>query len=73
VFLSANMQQGFFYNTLLPDLSSLLLGIVFGIKVPMSANFLNSLRIVMVLHVIAASGTNITMVAGFLSSIFTCF
>ncbi|MCL5435295.1 MAG: ComEC/Rec2 family competence protein [Patescibacteria group bacterium] len=62
-----------FNNNLPPDLSSLLLGIVFGIKAPMSANFLGNLRIAGVMHVIAASGMNITMVAGFLSSIFTLF
>ncbi|MCL6096354.1 MAG: ComEC/Rec2 family competence protein [Patescibacteria group bacterium] len=62
-----------FNNNLPPDLSSLLLGIVFGIKAPMSANFLGSLRTAGVMHVIAASGMNITMVAGFLSSIFMLF
>ncbi len=62
-----------FNNNLPPDLSSLLLGIVFGIKAPMSTNFLNNLRIAGVMHVIAASGMNITMVAGFLSSILTLF
>ena len=62
-----------FNKILPPDLSSLLLGIVFGIKSPMSKEFINSLRLAGVMHVIAASGMNITMVAGFLSSIFMLF
>ncbi len=62
-----------FNKTLPPDLSSLLLGIVFGIKGPMSKEFINNLRLAGVMHVIAASGMNITMVAGFLSSIFMLF
>lgn len=62
-----------FNKTLPPDLSSLLLGIVFGIKGPMSKEFINNLRFAGVMHVIAASGMNITMVAGFLSSIFMLF
>lgn len=63
----------FFNKILPPDLSSLLLGIVFGIKGPMSKEFVDDLRLAGVMHVIAASGMNITMVAGFLSSIFMLF
>lgn len=62
-----------FNKTLPPDLSSLLLGIVFGIKGPMSQEFINNLRLAGVMHVIAASGMNITMVAGFLSAVFMLF
>ncbi|MCL5746846.1 MAG: ComEC/Rec2 family competence protein, partial [Patescibacteria group bacterium] len=62
-----------FNKTLSPDLSSLLLGIVFGIKGQMSKEFANNLRLAGVLHVIAASGMNVTMVAGFLSSVFVIF
>jgi len=62
-----------FNKALPPDLSSLLLGIVFGIKGPMSKEFVDNLRLAGVMHVIAASGMNITMVAGFLSSIFMLF
>lgn len=47
------------------DFSSLMLGIVFGIKQDFSKNFLDSLRIAGVMHVIAASGMNITLVSGF--------
>ena len=62
------------YNKALPpDLSSLLLGIVFGIKGPMSNEFTQKLRLAGVFHVIAASGMNVTMVGGFLSSVFTLF
>jgi len=54
------------YQTTLPkDSSALLLGIVFGIKEDFSTNFLQSLKTVGVMHVIAASGMNVTMVGGF--------
>ncbi len=55
-----------FQNTLPKDLSSLLLGIVFGIKEDFSKDFLADLRIAGVMHVIAASGMNVTMVGGFI-------
>lgn len=63
----------FFENTLPPDSSSLLLGIVFGIKEQMSKENFAQFRNAGVLHVIAASGMNVTMVGGFLSSFFTMF
>lgn len=62
-----------FEQTLPPIFSSLLLGIVFGIKEAMPKDFTNQLRISGVLHVIAASGMNVTMVGAFLSSIFVFF
>ena len=62
-----------FNKNLSSDLSSLLLGIVFGIKTPMSKEFTNQLRLSGVFHVIAASGMNVTMVAGFLSAMFSLF
>ncbi len=62
-----------FHTTLPQPYSSLLLGIVFGIKEDMDKNFLDQLRSVGVLHVIAASGMNVVMVGGFLSSIFSLF
>lgn len=62
-----------FEKTLPPTSSSLLLGIVFGIKGDMPKEFMESLRISGVLHVIAASGMNVTMTAGFLSSLFAFF
>lgn len=46
--------------------ASLLLGIVFGIKVSFDPDFYNALKNTGVLHVIAASGMNVSMVAEFL-------
>lgn len=60
-----------FHTTLPQPYSSLLLGIVFGIKEDMDKNFLDQLRSVGVLHVIAASGMNVVMVGGFMSNIFS--
>lgn len=53
--------------------SSLLLGIVFGIKEPMPKEFKDNLRTSGVLHVIAASGMNVTLIGGFISSFFAFF
>lgn len=61
----------FFQRNLSPTASSLLLGIIFGIKESIPKDFLGELKISGVLHVIAASGMNVTMVAGFLSSVFS--
>jgi competence protein ComEC len=54
-----------FENSLPGNLSSLMLGIVFGIKQDFSKSFLDSLKTVGVTHVIAASGMNVTLVGGF--------
>lgn len=62
-----------FEKTLPSPSSSLLLGIVFGIKQGMPKEFMDNLRISGVLHVIAASGMNVTMVASFLSGILVFF
>lgn len=62
-----------FQKTLSPDDSALLLGIVFGIKQNMSQDFLTQLKTVGVMHVIAASGMNVTMTAGFIFYIFSIF
>ena len=59
-----------FQNTLPKDSSALLLGIVFGIKQDFSKEFLANFKTVGVMHVIAASGMNVTMVAGFLFYVF---
>ena len=56
-----------------PDLASLMLGIVFGIKGQMLNDFFNNLKLSGVLHIIAASGMNVTMIGGFLSSFFALF
>lgn len=63
----------FFNHNLSSDSSGLILGIVFGIKEGIPSDFLNDLRNVGVMHVIAASGMNVTMVGGFLSSFFMLF
>ncbi|MDO8658852.1 MAG: ComEC/Rec2 family competence protein [Candidatus Levybacteria bacterium] len=62
-----------FGKTLPPSESGLFLGIVFGIKEEMPKTFTDSLRITGVMHVIAASGMNVTIIGGFLSSIFAFF
>lgn len=51
--------------------SSLLLGIVFGFKETFSNDFKNALKTAGVLHVIAASGMNVSMVGGFLALLFS--
>ncbi len=61
---------GSFQNSLPKDSSALLLGIVFGIKQDFSKQFLANFKTVGVMHVIAASGMNVTMVAGFLFYLF---
>lgn len=62
-----------FEKALPPTSSGLLLGIVFGVKESLPADFSDSLRISGVFHVVAASGMNVTMVGGFLSSLFGWF
>lgn len=62
-----------FKRNLPPTSANLLLGIVFGIKEQMDKTFSDQLKNVGVLHVIAASGMNVVMVGGFLSSLFSFF
>lgn len=62
-----------FNSVLSPVHSALLSGIVFGIKLQMSDNFYNQLQSVGVLHVIAASGMNVSMVSGAVFYIFIKF
>lgn len=62
-----------FEKNLAPNNSALLLGIVFGIKSNFSSNFLENLKLMGLMHVIAASGMNVTLTAAFLSSIFLLF
>lgn len=62
-----------FQRVLPKDLSSLMLGIVFGIKEDFSKDFLNDLRVSGVMHVIAASGMNVTMTGGFMLYLFSLF
>nr|MBI5455992.1 ComEC/Rec2 family competence protein [Candidatus Levybacteria bacterium] len=60
-----------FDKALPKDLSGLMLGIVFGIKQNLSKEFLDSLKTAGVMHVIAASGMNVTMTAGFIFYLFS--
>jgi competence protein ComEC len=60
------------FQAVLPkDSAALLLGIVFGFKVDFSKAFLQNLKTVGVMHVIAASGMNVTMVGGFFFYLFS--
>lgn len=63
----------FFKETLQTIPASLLLGIVFGIKQQMPKEFMDGLRTTGVLHVIAASGMNVTIIGGFFTAIFSYF
>lgn len=58
----------FFNSNLSPSQSALALGIVFGIKQEMPKDFYEDLQKSGVMHVVAASGMNVTMVGGFLLS-----
>lgn len=62
-----------FSSSLEPKYSALVLGITFGIKQEMPQDFHDKLEKTGLLHVIAASGMNITMVGGFLMSLFAIF
>lgn len=53
--------------------SSLMLGIVFGIKRPFPSDFNEALKNTGLMHVIAASGMNVTIVGGFIASTFMIF
>lgn len=63
----------FFKRNLSPNYSGLMLGIVFGIKEYIPSDFLKDLKVAGVMHIIAASGMNVTLVGAFLSSIFLMF
>lgn len=62
-----------FSKTLPSPSSSLLLGILFGIKEQMPKDFSDNLRASGVFHVIAASGMNVTLIGGFISTLFAFF
>jgi len=59
-----------FSRTLPSPSSSLLMGIIFGIKEQMPKDFAESLKTTGVFHVIAASGMNVTLIGGFISIFF---
>lgn len=65
--------QNIYQQTLPQDAAVLLLGIVFGIKGNMTADFLKNVQTTGVFHVIAASGMNVTMVSALLISMFGRF
>lgn len=60
-----------FNSSMSPIQSSLMLGIVFGIKQEMPSDFYDKLQKTGLLHVVAASGMNIAMVGGFLVGLFS--
>ncbi|MDO8583253.1 MAG: ComEC/Rec2 family competence protein, partial [bacterium] len=62
-----------FSRTLPSPSSSLLMGIIFGIKEQMPKDFTDNLRASGVFHVIAASGMNVTLIGGFISTFFAFF
>lgn len=62
-----------FSRTLPSPSSSLLLGIIFGIKEQMPKDFAENLRTTGVFHVIAASGMNVSLIGGFVSFGFAFF
>jgi competence protein ComEC len=62
------------YTQVLPtDQASLLLGIVYGIKSPMSNRFSSAIQTVGLTHVSAASGMNVTLLCGFLGTTLMVF
>lgn len=62
-----------FEAVLPPQSASLMLGIVFGIKQGISQDFFRLLQNAGVLHIIAASGMNVSMVGELLVSLFAVF
>lgn len=60
--------QSVFNRYLPPDESALLLGIIFGFRNNFSETYYDQLQVTGVLHVVAASGTNVTILAGVLLS-----
>lgn len=62
-----------FSKTLPSPSSSLLMGIIFGIKEQMPKDFSDNLRTSGVFHVIAASGMNVTLIGGFISTFLAFF
>lgn len=63
----------FFQTSMGQTESALMLGIVFGIKEEMPKDFYENLQATGLMHVIAASGMNITLLAGFLVGFFSLF
>jgi competence protein ComEC len=68
-----NKAQTLYGSYLSPVSTSLLLGIIFGGKYGMDKSFEDDLRVTGVMHVIAASGMNVTFVAGAMMAILGTF
>lgn len=68
-----NKVELIFARNLPRDESALLIGIVFGIRENISGEFKNALSGTGVLHVVAASGANVSIVASFLLGVFSYF
>lgn len=62
-----------FQQSLPVSSASLLLGIVFGVKDTMPKEFSENLKNAGVMHVVAASGMNVTLAGGFISNILVFF
>ena len=62
-----------FSETLPAPSSSLLLGIIFGIKEQMPKDFSGNLKTTGVFHVLTVSGMNVALVGGFVSTFFAMF
>jgi competence protein ComEC len=62
---------GFYQQSLPEPHASLMAGITFGAKSTLEENFWEKLKSTGTLHVVVASGMNVTMLAGFLLGVFT--
>lgn len=65
--------QSTFTRVLPPDEAALLLGIIFGFRNNFNETYYDQLQVTGVLHVVAASGTNVTILAGVLLSTLELF
>ena len=65
--------QTLYENHLSPTSASLLLGMIFGGKHGMDKSFEDDLRVTGVMHVVAASGMNVTFVAGAMIAVLGLF
>lgn len=72
-FFLRHVLQKFYEKLFSQEDAALLIGIVLGVKGSFSKDFQQALQLSGVTHVIAASGMNVTMVAGFFTGIFSQF
>lgn len=73
LFILRRQIEGVFKRVLPEPQAALLSGIVLGVKQSMSPKFLQNLRQTGTLHVVVASGYNVSVVAGFLVTVFVWF